>query len=82
MEKLAPTGIRSPDRPARSRSPYLLRYPGPKYIYIICKIQGYQRNVVENLVLLILCHVRPCVVINISKDHNDFKMVVTVYQAT
>ena len=26
---LAPTGIRSPDRPARSESLYLLSYPGP-----------------------------------------------------
>ena len=33
-ENLAPTGIRSPDRPARSQSLYRLRYPahevGPK----------------------------------------------------
>jgi hypothetical protein len=28
-ENLAPTGIRSPDRPARSESLYLLWYPGP-----------------------------------------------------
>ena len=28
-EILAPTGIRSPDFPARSQSPYRLRYPGP-----------------------------------------------------
>jgi hypothetical protein len=28
-EKLSPTGIRSPDRPARNESLYLLRYPGP-----------------------------------------------------
>jgi hypothetical protein len=28
-ENLAPTGIRSPDRPARSESLYRLRYPGP-----------------------------------------------------
>ena len=27
-ENLAPTGIRSPDRPARSESLYQLRYPG------------------------------------------------------
>jgi hypothetical protein len=26
-ENLAPTGIRSPDRPALSESPYRLRYP-------------------------------------------------------
>jgi hypothetical protein len=27
-ENLAPVGIRSPDRPARSKSPYRLSYPG------------------------------------------------------
>jgi hypothetical protein len=30
-ENLAPTGIRSPDRPARSQSLYRLSYPGPLY---------------------------------------------------
>ena len=30
-ENLASTGIRSPDRPARSDSLYLLSYPGPNY---------------------------------------------------
>ena len=29
VENLAPTGIRSPERPARSQSLYRLRYPGP-----------------------------------------------------
>ena len=29
-ENLAPTGIRSPDRPARSESLYRLSYPGPR----------------------------------------------------
>jgi hypothetical protein len=29
-EDLAPTGIRSPDRPARSESLYQIRSPGPK----------------------------------------------------
>jgi len=29
VEKLAPTGIRFPDLPARSESLYRLRYPGP-----------------------------------------------------
>jgi len=31
-ENLAPTGIRSPDRPARSQSLYRLRYPAHKHI--------------------------------------------------
>ena len=30
--KYRPTGIRSPDRPARSASLYRLRYPGPRYM--------------------------------------------------
>jgi hypothetical protein len=32
-ENLASTGIRSPDRPARSESLYRLRYPGPRNMY-------------------------------------------------
>jgi hypothetical protein len=32
-ENLTPTGIRSPDRPARSESLYRLRYPGPLIYY-------------------------------------------------
>ena len=34
-ENLAPTGIRSPDRPARSESLYRLRYPGSLYLYSV-----------------------------------------------
>jgi hypothetical protein len=30
---LAPTGIRSPDRPTQSKSLYRLSYPGPHYYY-------------------------------------------------
>jgi hypothetical protein len=33
-ENLAPTGIRSPDRPARSQSLYLLSYPGPQLVTV------------------------------------------------
>jgi len=33
VENLAPSGIRSPDSPTRSVSPYRLRYPGP-YVHI------------------------------------------------
>jgi len=32
--KLAPTGIRSPDRPARSESLYRLSYPGPHDMFV------------------------------------------------
>ena len=38
-ENLASTGIRSPDRPARSESLYGLRYPGPAaYVTMHCMI--------------------------------------------
>ena len=35
-ENLAPTGVRSPDRPARSESQFRRRYPGPFTEYWIC----------------------------------------------
>jgi hypothetical protein len=38
-KNLAPTGIRSPDRPARSQSLYRLSYPGPWLITYFSKIQ-------------------------------------------
>ena len=34
-ENLAPTGIRSPDRPARSQSLYRLRYPADIILHIL-----------------------------------------------
>jgi hypothetical protein len=47
-ENLAPTGIRSPDRPARSESLYRLSYSGPHththtyvYIYIYTRTVSY-----------------------------------------
>ena len=42
-ENLAPTGIRSPDRPARRQSLYRLRYPA-HYIYMCIKILIYITN--------------------------------------
>jgi hypothetical protein len=36
-ENLAPTGIQSPDRPARSESLYRLSYPDPIILYVECK---------------------------------------------
>ena len=36
-ENFAPTGIRSPDRPARSESLYRLSYPGPFPVLIVNK---------------------------------------------
>jgi hypothetical protein len=35
-ENLAPTGIRSPDRPARSQSLYRLGYRDPCFIHYFC----------------------------------------------
>jgi len=43
VEDLAPTGIRSLDRPARSKSLYRLNYPGPIYIYIYIYAQSQNR---------------------------------------
>ena len=42
-ENLAPSGIRSPDRPARSQSLYRLRYPAhimtPNYLQLLLALQ-------------------------------------------
>jgi hypothetical protein len=35
VENLAPTGIRSPDRPARSESLYRLRYSDPSQLPLV-----------------------------------------------
>jgi hypothetical protein len=46
-ENLATTGIRSPDRPARSESLYLLSHPGPpvrmghKIVYVCIYVCNY-----------------------------------------
>ena len=40
-ENLAPTGIRSPDLPARSESLYRLRYPGPSWPHIYSGIETH-----------------------------------------
>ena len=44
-ENLAPTGIRSPDRPAHSESPYRLSYPGSQYSFIWTQMCMKQRDV-------------------------------------
>jgi hypothetical protein len=48
-ENLAPTRIRSPDRPARSESLYRLRYPGPQLLVV--KPQKLNINLFETLCL-------------------------------
>ena len=40
-ENLTPTGIRSPDRPARNESLYRLRYPGPQINILISEELRY-----------------------------------------
>jgi len=51
-ENIASTGIRSPDRPARSESLYRLRYPGPvgqlvpKVMAVYCGNKRRQENTV------------------------------------
>jgi hypothetical protein len=42
-----PTGIRSPDRPARSESLYRLRYPGPYFVMYPIKFQIFWKLVLE-----------------------------------
>jgi len=40
-EGLTPTGIRSPDRPARNESLYFLRYPGPQINILMSEEMRY-----------------------------------------
>ena len=47
-ENLAPTGIRSPDRPARSQTLYRLRYPGPRSILSL----RYKNNTIPPLITI------------------------------
>jgi hypothetical protein len=49
-KKLVPTGIRSPDRRARSQSLYRLNYPGPKrcmYVHSVKYLTSYVHVVVK-----------------------------------
>jgi len=52
-ENLAPTGIRSPDRPARSQSLYRLRYPALnhwEWLFMIgCKCKSLISTMVESV---------------------------------
>jgi hypothetical protein len=49
-ENLTPTGIRSPDRPARSESLYRLRYPGPlpKYVFSLIVLK-FSAHLLKNI---------------------------------
>jgi len=44
-ENLSPTGIRSPDRPARSQSPYRLRYPAHIHLKTNVNLHTYLYSV-------------------------------------
>ena len=51
-ENLVPTGIRSPDRPARSQSPYRLRYPAHKCVENISKFYAiYSRSILLHFIV-------------------------------
>jgi len=54
-----PTGIRSPDRPARSESPYRLSYPGPRLTEVhVCNVAYFIYLVLlHNLDILIAQYV-------------------------
>ena len=61
-ENLAPSRIRSPDRPARSQSLYRLSYPGPILKLWYCNLMGppsYMLSVVDRKVVMRRMN-RPC----------------------
>ena len=62
-ENLAPTGIRSPDRPARGQSLYLLRYPAHSKWFATFLRFGVLRRVdrwmVKHFLKGLVCHVVP-----------------------
>jgi hypothetical protein len=51
-ENLAPTGIRSPERPARKQSLYRLSYPAHIYIYIYIYSNNGRHPVTKNFTTL------------------------------
>jgi len=57
-ENLATTGIRSPDRPARSESLHQLRYPGPHkrivFILYVVAVVCYTDEVWDSSVVYVL----------------------------
>jgi hypothetical protein len=52
-ENLAHTGIRSPERPARSESLYRLNYPGPKLTVSVCLIPYILRYCCDQALIFI-----------------------------
>ena len=63
LENFAPTGIRSPDRPARRQSLYQLRYPAPQtqniLKQILFKLFRYSINLKQMAFPAIEIYIRP-----------------------
>jgi hypothetical protein len=47
QENLTQTGVRAPDRPARSESLYRLRYPGCHKKKNILPLPGYEHRIIQ-----------------------------------
>ena len=67
VENLAPTGIRSPDRAARSEPPYRLSYRGPQYIVIL----GFETSFNQSACFLIVS-IQFTGIISSSSRHSPF----------
>ena len=65
FRKLAPTGIRSPDRPARSESLRRLSYPGP--LSLRC-------NWYNSMNVFVLCSTAHCLRLHSTQLRNDWWM--------
>jgi len=67
-ENLSPTGVRSPDRPARSQSLYRLSYPAYNFMtsrWILLRMRDVLDKFVEKMTTLMFCSVtflfeKPC----------------------
>jgi hypothetical protein len=88
-ENLAPTGIRSPDRPARSESLYRLRYPALIYSHKILyyvNLKNYEtpvytvfsiHSILYSPLHLFLKHIQLSAYGETSLNHlNDFRIIL------
>ena len=79
LQKISPpTGIPSPDRPARSESLYRLSYPGPyiyntRYFYIFMRICCFRYHKHVLLIYFYPVGLRPCsghdLILEVSRSH-------------
>jgi hypothetical protein len=79
-ENLAPTGIRFPDRPARSQSLYQLSYPVHECRFDNGQIREVIHNSVYNILLYILYDIETCfgsLKIHRLAMENNSTMVIT-----